>query len=88
MTTEKQHTGKSTIEQLREIHEKLSAETQNMTFEQFKIPETKEEVAMFAGTSKSYISKFEKNLNNIRFSKLQRIINDGLGGHFELSGKF
>ena len=37
MTTEKQHTGKSTIEQLREIHEKLSAETQNMTFEQFKI---------------------------------------------------
>jgi len=36
MKTEKQKTGKSTIEQLREIRDKISAETQNMTFEQLK----------------------------------------------------
>ncbi len=36
MKTETQKTGKSTIEQLREIRDKISAETQDMTFEQFK----------------------------------------------------
>jgi len=36
MTTEKQKTEKSTIEQLREIRDKISAETQNMTFEQLQ----------------------------------------------------
>ena len=36
MKTEKQQTGKSTIEQLREIRDKISAETQDMTFEQLK----------------------------------------------------
>jgi hypothetical protein len=35
-TTEKQKTGKSTIEQLREIRDKISAETQDMTFEEFR----------------------------------------------------
>ena len=36
MKIEKQQTGGSTIEQLREIRDKISAETQDMTFEQFK----------------------------------------------------
>ncbi len=49
---------------------------------------TQEEVAILAGTNKSYISKLEKDLKDIRFSTLQRIIKDGLGGHLELSIKF
>jgi HTH-type transcriptional regulator / antitoxin HipB len=48
---------------------------------------TQEEVAHLAGTNKSYISKLEKDLKDIRFSTLQRIIKDGLGGHLELSIK-
>lgn len=48
---------------------------------------TQEEVAEHAGTNKSYISKLEKDLKDIRFSTLQRIIKDGLGGHLELSIK-
>ena len=49
---------------------------------------TQEEVAVLAGTNKSYISKLEKDLKDIRFSTLQRIIKDGLGGRLELSIKF
>lgn len=49
---------------------------------------TQEEVAVLAGTNKSYISKLENDLKDIRFSTLQRIIKDGLGGHLELSIKF
>lgn len=48
---------------------------------------TQEEVAQLSGTNKSYISKLEKDLKDIRFSTLQRIIKDGLGGHLELSIK-
>jgi len=48
---------------------------------------TQEEVAQLAGTNKSYISKLEKDLKDIRFSTLQRIVKDGLGGHLELSIK-
>jgi HTH-type transcriptional regulator / antitoxin HipB len=48
---------------------------------------TQKEVAQLAGTNKSYISKLEKDLKDIRFSTLQRIIKDGLGGHLELSIK-
>jgi DNA-binding XRE family transcriptional regulator len=48
---------------------------------------TQEEVAVLAGTNKSYISKLEKDLKDIRFSTLQRIIKDGLGGRLELSIK-
>lgn len=48
---------------------------------------TQEELANLAGTNKSYISKLERNLKDIRFSTLQRIINDGLGGHLEISIK-
>jgi len=48
---------------------------------------TQEQLAELAGTNKSYISKLERNLKDIRFSTLQRIINDGLGGHLEISIK-
>ena len=46
---------------------------------------TQEELAELAGTNKSYISKVERNLKDIRFSTLQRIINAGLGGHLDIS---
>ncbi|OYT11905.1 MAG: transcriptional regulator [Bacteroidetes bacterium 4572_112] len=48
---------------------------------------TQEQLANLAGTNKSYISRLERNLKDIRFSTLQRIINDGLGGYLELSIK-
>ncbi len=46
---------------------------------------TQEQLAQLAGTNKSYISKLERNLKDIRFSTLQRIINEGLGGHLNIS---
>ena len=49
---------------------------------------TQEQVAELSGTNKSYISKLEKDLKDIRFSTLQRIITEGLGGHLEISIKF
>ena len=49
---------------------------------------TQEKLAELAGTNKSYISKLERNLKDIRFSTLQRIINDGLGGHLDISIKY
>lgn len=49
---------------------------------------TQEQLAELAGTNKSYISKLERNLKDIRFSTLQRIINDGLGGHLDISIRF
>ena len=49
---------------------------------------TQEELAKLAGTNKSYISKLEKDLKDIRFSTLQRIISEGLGGHLEINIKF
>lgn len=49
---------------------------------------TQEQLAKLAGTNKSYISKLERNLKDIRFSTLQRIINDGLGGHLDISIRF
>ena len=48
---------------------------------------TQEQVADLAGTNKSYISKLEKDLKDVRLSTLQRIIRDGLGGELELSIK-
>lgn len=48
---------------------------------------TQEQLARLAGTNKSYISRLERNLKDIRFSTLQRIINDGLGGHLDISIK-
>ncbi len=49
---------------------------------------TQEKLAELSGTNKSYISKLEKDLKDIRFSTLQRIINSGLGGHLEISIKY
>jgi DNA-binding XRE family transcriptional regulator len=49
---------------------------------------TQEQVAALSGTNKSYISKLEKDLKDVRFSTLQRIITEGLGGHLEISIKF
>ncbi len=49
---------------------------------------TQEQLAELAGTDKSYISKLEKDLKDIRFSTLQRIIHDGLGGRLEIFIKF
>jgi HTH-type transcriptional regulator/antitoxin HipB len=48
---------------------------------------TQEQVAELAGTNKSYISKLEKDLKDVRFSTLQRIIKDGLGGQLQISIK-
>jgi HTH-type transcriptional regulator/antitoxin HipB len=49
---------------------------------------TQEQVAELSGTNKSYISKLEKDLKDVRFSTLQRIISEGLGGHLDISIKF
>lgn len=48
---------------------------------------TQEQLAKLAGTNKSYISKLERNLKDVRFSTLQRIINEGLGGQLNISIK-
>lgn len=49
---------------------------------------TQEQLAELAGTNKSYISKLERNLKDIRFSTLQKIINLGLGGHLDITIRF
>ena len=49
---------------------------------------TQEQVALLAGTNKSYISKLEKDLKDVRFSTLQRIIKDGLGAELQISIKY
>ena len=49
---------------------------------------TQEQVAMLAGTNKSYISKLEKDLKDVRFSTLQRIIKDVLGAELQISIKY
>ena len=48
---------------------------------------TQEELAEKVGTTKSYISKIENNIKEVRISTLQRIVELGLGGHLELSIK-
>ena len=49
---------------------------------------TQEQLAMLAGTNKSYISKLEKDLKDVRFSTLQRIIKDGLGAELQITIKY
>ena len=46
---------------------------------------TQEQVAELSGTDKSYISKLEKDLKDVRFSTLLRIITEGLGARLEIS---
>ncbi len=48
---------------------------------------TQEELATKVGTTKSYISKIENNVKEVRLSTLQKIIQLGLGGQLELSIK-
>jgi DNA-binding XRE family transcriptional regulator len=46
---------------------------------------TQAELAEKVGTTKSYISKIENNVKEVRLSTLQRIVHMGLGGHLDLS---
>ena len=48
---------------------------------------TQQELAMKVGTTKSYISKIENNLKEVRISTLQRIVVLGFGGQLQLSIK-
>lgn len=46
---------------------------------------TQEQLATKCGTTKSYISRIENDTSDIRLSTLMRIIQQGLGGHLNLS---
>lgn len=46
---------------------------------------TQEELAIKVGTSKSYISKIENNLKEVRLSTLRKIVELGLGGELQLN---
>jgi ribosome-binding protein aMBF1 (putative translation factor) len=48
---------------------------------------TQEELAEKVGTTKSYISKIENDVKEVRISTLQRIVEIGLGGQLQLSIK-
>jgi len=48
---------------------------------------TQEELAVKVGTTKSYISKIENDIKEVRLSTLHKIVELGLGGHLELSIK-
>ncbi len=48
---------------------------------------TQKELAEKCGTTKSYISRIENNIKEVRISTLQRIVELGFGGHLELSIK-
>ena len=48
---------------------------------------TQEELAQKVGTTKSYISKIENNVKEVRISTLQKIVEIGLGGQVQLSIK-
>ena len=48
---------------------------------------TQEELAEKCGTTKSYISKIENDIKEVRISTLQKIVELGLGGHLHLSIK-
>ncbi|MVN22874.1 helix-turn-helix domain-containing protein [Mucilaginibacter arboris] len=48
---------------------------------------TQEELAAKVGTTKSYISKIENNVKEVRISTLQKIVEIGLGGQVQLSIK-
>jgi len=46
---------------------------------------TQQELADKVGTTKSYISKIENNIKEVRLSTLKKIVEFGLGGNLELS---
>jgi len=45
---------------------------------------TQQELADKAGTTKSYISKIENDIKEVRISTLKKIVELGLGGNLEL----
>ncbi len=49
---------------------------------------TQEELAEKVGTTKSYISKIENDVKEVRISTLQKIVKVGLGGRVKLSITF
>ncbi|MBC8459932.1 MAG: helix-turn-helix transcriptional regulator [Deltaproteobacteria bacterium] len=49
---------------------------------------TQAELAEKVGTTKSYISKIENNVKEVRLSTLQKIVQLGLEGHLDLSIRF
>lgn len=52
-----------------------------------KMGMTQEQLANKVGTTKSYISKIENNIKEVRISTLQKIVELGFGGQLELSIK-
>ncbi len=46
---------------------------------------TQEELARKVGTTKSYISKIENDVKEVRLSTLQKIVQLGLGGQLDLT---
>lgn len=46
---------------------------------------TQSELAEKVGSTKSYISKIENNIKEVRLSTLQKIVHLGLGGQLDLS---
>jgi HTH-type transcriptional regulator/antitoxin HipB len=48
---------------------------------------TQEELADRIGTTKSYISKIENDIKEVRISTLKKIVEIGFGGHLQLSIK-
>ena len=48
---------------------------------------TQDQLAEKCGTTKSYISKIENNIKEVRISTLQKIVQLGFGGHLQLSIK-
>jgi HTH-type transcriptional regulator/antitoxin HipB len=46
---------------------------------------TQEQLAEKCGTTKTYISRIENNVSDIRLSTLMRIVREGLGGRLKLS---
>ena len=91
-----------TLEQFKDKHYgKIGTDKRNQLeagYESFKIGAlihearlekglTQEELADKVGTSKSYISKIENNVKEVRFSTLKKIVELGLGGQLQLSIK-
>ena len=48
---------------------------------------TQQQLADKCGTTKSYISRLENDIKEVRISTLQKIVESGLGGHLEVSIK-
>lgn len=48
---------------------------------------TQEQLAEKCGTSKSYISRIENNIKEVRISTLQKIVEVGFGGKLQLTIK-